>query len=462
MPNDFAYFTLLVWPIVSIVLYKTYPVITATFWTVVGGYLLLPVGVEFNFPLIPSLDKKSIPAIMGFLGCRYIANQKIRFLPPSGVERNLILMLFIGSVATVLTNGEPVIEPNRYIPGLRLRDILSTVASQWLTLAPFILGLQIVKKHEDQVQFLYLLIVAGLWYSTLIIFEIRMSPQLHTWVYGFFPHSWVQQIRYGGFRPVVFLGHGLWISMFIFTVLGSMLAISKIRPRSFRIPDLTLIIFLVVLVVLSKGLGAIMLSLFFLTAMIFLNSNLIMKLSFFLSLTAICYPLLCIANVFPHQSIIDIVSSIDQVRADSLNYRFNQESAFLERATEKLFFGWGDWGRGRVDKSVTDGYWVNVVGEYGLIGYTALFGLIINSIYKIRKQSKVIVNKDSCDYIAATSLVIALLMVDQIPNASINPLMWLLVGSFSGIYQRQPEVLDQQSASHHDIDENINSLRVHR
>ena len=190
MPNDFAYFALLIWPLVSVILYHKYPVITATFWTIVGGYLLLPVGVEFDFPLIPALDKNSIPAIMAFVGCKYIAKQKVTLLPPAGIERKLIILFFLGSVATVMTNGDPVIEANRYIPGLSYHDTLSTVVSQWLLLIPLILGIQIIKTHEAQVQLLRLLIIAGLWYSLLIIFEIRMSPQLHSWVYGFFPHSW--------------------------------------------------------------------------------------------------------------------------------------------------------------------------------------------------------------------------------------------------------------------------------
>ena len=177
MPNDFAYAALLIWPIITILLYHKYPVITATFWTIVGGYLLLPVGVEFDFPFIPPLDKNSIPAIMAFFGCKYIAKKSISLLPSSGIERKLIILFFLGSVATVLTNSDPVIEPSRYIPGLSFRDILSTVVSQWLLLLPFILGMQLVKTHEHQVHLLRLFIIAGLWYSLLIVFEIRMSPQ---------------------------------------------------------------------------------------------------------------------------------------------------------------------------------------------------------------------------------------------------------------------------------------------
>tara|TARA_B110000503_G_scaffold110680_1_gene165589 strand:+ start:746 stop:2095 length:1350 start_codon:yes stop_codon:yes gene_type:complete len=427
MPNNFAYFMLLVWPIVTIVLYKNHPVITATFWTIVGGYLLLPVGVEFDFPLIPPLDKKSIPAIMAFIGCRYIANQKVRLLPPPGIERNLILILFLGSVATVLTNGDPVIEPNRYIPGLSFHDTLSTVISQWLMLIPFILGMQIIRTHKDQVRLLRLLVIAGICYSILIIFEIRMSPQLHTWIYGFFPHSWSQQLRYGGYRPVVFLGHGLWVSIFIFMALGSIVSLSKLKLRSFRLPDNIIVIYFILLLILAKGVGSILLGLGLILAMVLLKKTLISKASILIAFAAILYPLLCIADLFPHQYILEIINSLDPSRAESLGYRFSQETSLLERATQKILFGWGGWGRNRLEESVTDGYWIILVGKYGLIGFAAIFGLMFTSVLRTAKTCLSSTNKIQSQYIAGISLTLAFLMIDQIPNASINPIIWILM-----------------------------------
>ena len=436
MPNDFAYFTLLVWPIVSIVLYMKYPVITATFWTIVGGYLLLPVGVEFDFPLIPALDKKSISAVMAFIGCKYIAKQKIRLLPPPSIERKLIILFFLGSVVTVLTNSDAVIEPNRYIAGLTFHDTLSTVISQWLLLIPFILGLQIIKTHEDQVQVIRLLIVAGLWYSILILFEIRMSPQLHTWIYGFFPHSWTQQLRYGGFRPVVFLGHGLWVSIFIFMILGSIVSISKLKMSSFRFPDTIIIFYFLVLLVLAKGVGSMLLGLILMMGMMFFKYDLILKISVVLATTAILYPLLCIGDLFPHQYLLDSIAAIDASRAESLKYRFDQEAALLERASQKIIFGWGGWGRSLLENSVTDGYWVILVGKYGLVGFAAIFGLFFTSVYRAKKTVELGGNEAQYQYIAGISLTAALLMIDQIPNASINPIIWLLMSIQAGVAKR--------------------------
>jgi hypothetical protein len=41
-------FALLMWPVVALYLFKTCPIGTAILGTILGGYLLLPVGAEIN------------------------------------------------------------------------------------------------------------------------------------------------------------------------------------------------------------------------------------------------------------------------------------------------------------------------------------------------------------------------------------------------------------------------------
>ena len=429
MPNDFAYAALLIWPIITIVLYRKYPVITATFWVIVGGYLILPVGVEFDFPLIPALDKNTIPVILAFIGCRYIAKKKITLLPSPGIERKLIIILFLGSIGTILTNNEPVVEPNRYISGLNFRDTLSTVASQWLLLLPFILGLQIIKNYEDQIKLMKLMVIAGLWYSLLIIFEIRMSPQLHTWVYGFFPHSWAQQVRYGGFRPVVFLGHGLKVSIFIMTFFAISVTLFKLKITKFS--NIIILLFIAIVLVLSKGFGAIILGLLFVVSLLFFSNSKVRYLAMFIAGIAVTYPLLCIFDIFPHQFLVESIGSIDPRRAASLQYRFDQESALLGRAMEKITFGWGTWGRNRLENSVVDGYWIGVIGTYGLVGFVAIFGLMGSAVLKATQVYVSEFTDQNKWLLVGHSLLVALLMLDQIPNHSESPYFWLIVGALS-------------------------------
>lgn len=432
MANNFAYLMLLLWPFVAWWLYRKKEIIPATFWTIAGGYLILPVGVSFDFPLVPALNKGTIPAIMAFVGCKYIAREDISLLPRKSLDRTLILIFFFGSIITVLTNSEPITEIDRFLPGLSSKDIFSIAAGKYLLLLPFILALQLVKTFEDQIQLLKLLVIAGLLYSVLIIFEIRMSPQLHKWLYGFFPHSWGQQVRYGGFRPVVFLGHGLWVSIFLVMVIGSSVALSKIKIKLTRFPDALVIGYLILLLILSKGFGSLILGIITLSAIYFLPTRAMYVTALGIGALAIAYPFLCILEMFPHRYIIEQIDLINTAQAGSLQFRFNHELILLERASEKIVFGWGAWSRNRLVDSVVDGYWIGLVGSYGVVGFTAIFGLMFTTIWRAGSGLKLLVDENEKKLLCAHCLMVALIMIDQIPNHSENPLFWVLIGALAG------------------------------
>src|SRR5260370_35172054 len=96
---------------------------------------------------------------------------------------------------------------------------------------PFLLGPQLLQNSTDGEDILRALAIAGLIYSVPMLFEIRVSPQLHTWIYGYFPNSFEQQMRDGGFRPVVFLGHGLIVAFFVMTTSVAAAAFSRTRTK---------------------------------------------------------------------------------------------------------------------------------------------------------------------------------------------------------------------------------------
>ena len=74
------------------------------------------------------------------------------------------------------------------------------------------------------------LVVAGLAYSVPMLIEVRLSPQINIWVYGFFQHNFDQMMRYGGFRPIVFLPHGLWVAFFALMALVAAVGLWRFGP----------------------------------------------------------------------------------------------------------------------------------------------------------------------------------------------------------------------------------------
>ena len=91
--NWFATLALLAWPFVALWLYQTRPVNQATLWTILGAFLLLPVGASIKLAEgIPQLDKTSIPNLAALAGC-FLIKAPLRFWNGFGAAEVLLLML---------------------------------------------------------------------------------------------------------------------------------------------------------------------------------------------------------------------------------------------------------------------------------------------------------------------------------------------------------------------------------
>ncbi|PCJ49789.1 MAG: hypothetical protein COA74_04890 [Gammaproteobacteria bacterium] len=434
MPNSFAYLTLLLWPLISLLLYRKLDTLPATFITIVGGYLILPVKTAIDLPLIPALDKESISAISALLGCIFIKKIKINLLPKNGAEKWLVIIYLLVPILTTLTNTEPVFDGKFWRTGLTFHDAISSTISNYIRLIPFFIGLQVLKECDEQLLLFKYLTIAGLCYSLPILLEIRLSPQLHTWIYGFFPHAFFgQQMREGGFRAVVFLGHGLLVATFITVALASATILWKNRINTFGIPAIIIVLYMMLILLLSKTMGAYFLALILVPAIAWTESAFINHISRAIIAIIILYPLLTMFEIFPQQEIVDFVNNnLNAERSRSLDYRFHNENRLIEHAKEKFLFGWGGWDRNKPWGTVTDGYWIIVFGVSGFIGFIAIFGLALICVISGVKASDKLVDKFEKKILSTHILLVMVIMIDQIPNHSMSGYIWLLIGALLG------------------------------
>ena len=101
-------------------------------------------------------------------------------------------------------------------------------------------------------------------------------------------------------------------------------------------------------------------------------------------------------------------------------------------------FGWGSWGRNRIyssedgsDLSVTDGAWIITLGMWGWIGYLSIFGMLCLGSVRLLWHKKIL---RSISIPSATlCALLAINLMDSIPNASIRPITWLIAGSIFAI-----------------------------
>ena len=72
------------------------------------------------------------------------------------------------------------------------------------------------------------------------------------------------------------------------------------------------------------------------------------------------------------------------------------------------------------------------MGVFGLVGFVATFGLLGLAVFRAATALKYAQAIREKEYLAALALIIAINIIDLLPNSSLSPLTWLLVGALLG------------------------------
>ena len=434
-----AYFALLIWPFVALYLYAKLPLGQATLWTILAGYLLLPVGAEIKFQMVPAFNKQSIPNLAALIGCVLYARRLPKFFRGFGLAEVLILLILIGPFITSMLNNDPIRIGETVLPGVGPYDAGSQTIAEFIFILPFFLGRQFLRSGKDNTDALRVMVIAGLAYSLLILIEVRMSPQLRTWLYGQVSGANAQEFRDGGFRPVVFLTNGLLVAFFAMTTTVAAAALWRTHTRIGRLPPAGITAYLSVILVLCKTLGAFVYGAVLVPLVRWASPRLQLSIACVLVTIALIYPMLRDADVFPTTALVQVAGVVSADRAASLEVQFDQEHLLLQHAQERPWFGWGRYGRSRLyngwegrDSSITDGYWIIVLGTFGLVGFVAQFALFALAVFRAAMALKFAQSIRESVCLSALALIVAINVVDLLPNASISPWLWLLVGALFG------------------------------
>jgi len=136
-----------------------------------------------------------------------------------------------------------------------------------------------------------------------------------------------------------------------------------------------------------------------------------------------------------------LAAAISPERANSLDFRFDNEAVLLERAELKPVFGWGSWGRNQIlnpytgeIETVTDGRWVITIGVFGWVGFLAEFGLLAWPVFVLVGKS---LNareavRTTSPYLGPIALILGFNLFDLLPNATITTLTFLMSGMLLG------------------------------
>lgn len=438
-------FALISWPVLGLGLFAVLARLPGLIVCVLLPYLFLPEAFELPLPGLPNLDKRLVIALT--LGLIFLLMRDKLAAEPGAQQTRIanrlfyalvaicVALMFLSPLVTSLTNPEPLIYGPLYMPPMRMWDVISMTADTIVALTPFLIAQRYLATPESHQMLMRSIVFAALGYSVLMLVEARFSPQLHNWVYGFHQHSFIQHVR-DGFRPKVFLEHGIHVGFFVFI---SLLAAVSLWKAEGNLKWALAAGFLAMMLVISRNLGALMIVILALGLWFGMPQRPRIIAMIVIGAMVLTYPMLRQSGLLPIDSFLSFVESISEDRAQSLEFRLNNEEKLLEHALKKPLGGWGLWGRNRIyddqghDISVTDGLWIQMLGAFGWLYYLGLFGLLSVPLFFLPGMAR---RKGVAPETMGLALILTGNLIYQIPNTTLTPLNWLIVGALTGAILR--------------------------
>ena len=426
--------------IVPMMLFGWVPLSILFFWilkphhavlvSILGGWLFLPMAA-YNLPGIPEYGKDasiSLGLILGGL----LSGHKRETSFQLKIYDIPILLWCICPVATSLFNG------------LGLYDGLSAAIKNIAAFGvPYFVGRYYFDSAKSLRDICVGIIIGGMIYIPFCLWEVRMSPQLHKMIYGFFQHSFDQHVRYGGFRPIVFMQHGLMVSLWmaVSSVITFWYWQSSEKKNLMWIPLMVVFFSLVVTTLLCKsanGWTILILG----VGLYFLYKKLNVTRSFqILVLIIPLYFILRIPNLLSIQEITSVASIFfDEERVASLIYRLTQEDLICVEVLKQPLLGWGRFGRGLpVDVNtgevliyVRDSLWLISFQTYGFVGLICLYASLLLGPFLIFKNYEKLTQFGSDSIhtlIVALSLTVVFFSIDSLFNSMRSPIYIAISGA---------------------------------
>ncbi len=436
-PNFFADFMLLAWMPICLVLYRLFKPVTAATIALLGGVVLLPSNYAIHFQGIPEIDRHVSAAAGAFAGFLLFV-PKHRLSPPRlGWDTAVLVVLASSSLFSAIMNPDALTYGDVTLPALSAGGSLGLILVRALkVVTPFYLASRLIRGPNDVLEVLRTTVFFGIAYVPLILWEAKMSPQLHATVYGYFPHDFIEHIRAGGFRPVVFTGSGLECGLFMASAMIGAVGLHQAKVRVLGLPTILPLILLFVGVAACLSLAPLLYATTVPLLLLATSRAMQVRVGIALASIVLLYPLLRSQDLFPTSALVSASEYVSGDRANSLQFRFDNEDDLLAKANERPLFGWGGWGRNRIydpetgqDLSITDGAWIIELGQFGLTGFLSFFLLLVVPIILVLRRSALLQPGPPRTLVMSLVFVLLVRTVDLIPNGFTTPYTMLLAGS---------------------------------
>lgn len=430
------------WIPIVLYLFVRFPTKRALIISMIVAWQFLP-QVALSIPGLPPYTKMSAACYGVLLGTLVYDTARFTSFKPGWIDVPILIWCLCPIVSQVSNGGSP------------LSPTLNQIVTWGL---PYLLGRLYLNSLDGLRQLAIGIFAGGLAYIPFTIIEGFRGPILHQMVYGVNAfEDWGQARRMGGWRPVVFMQHGLMVGLWMMTaaLIGFWLwqtgALKKFQGRNMK----TLVIIIIIAFFLCRSTGAY--SLFAMSLIVLFCAKLFktsLPLLFIIGYI-IFYLYLAASGQFSSAEVISFISQLfGEERAGSLGFRFQNEEILGDKARLRFLFGWGDSGGNRVyneygdDVSVTDSLWIIAFGINGVVGLVSLFAsLLLPAIAFCFKYPARTWSNPKVAPAAILGICLTMYAFDCVLNAMTNPIFMLIAGSISGVVLKAPESLKAKKTS---------------
>jgi len=413
------------------------------------GQMFLPPVIALDAPLIPPMGKEILVPMGALIGLFLFRRRTLVDSKPFRGYDLFIVLRMVGIFGTYMTNGDVLQFGPVVLPSISFYDFFTNVFKEIIFWWPvFFLGRTVIRTQRDLRDLFRILVGAGVVYTGFMFIELLISPQLNRIVYGYHQAQFLQSMRGGGYRPMVFMRHGINVAFFTAYTILAATALGAVKGRVFGVKARTLAIYLFIVLILCHSLGALIYAAIGMPLLWFTKPRTTARVAAVLALLTICYPIARATGLVPVDKINAFtLEKFGADRAGSLGLRLSEEEWLMNRAVKRIVFGWGGYSRSfrhdpvtGISNSTTDGVWAIEIGTGGAVAFFSLFGMLLYPAWRGRKILKK-VERDDRPFVACLALMAAIYGVELIPNSSIDPYLTFLVGVLAGIDRRglEPE-----------------------
>ena len=430
----------------------------AVIFAYVGGWLFLPM-LRIKFPGIPDLDKITASSFGILIGASLFDGRTLMRFRPKWFDLPMGLWC-VSPFVTSLVNE------------LGVYDGASNIIAQlgvWGI--PYFVGRVYFNDLEGFKELGLGIVIGAIVYLPMCYVEMVISPTLHQKLYGYVQHSLAQSKRWGGYRPMVFMQSGLALAMYMTfaTLLAGWMWMSGTVKRLFGVPMLAVVgVLFFTQIVVCKTMAA--------TGFMFLGMAALFWIKLMRNMPGLVagLPILVLFATPPAYMYLRSGGTLDgeavaaaagtvasEDRLQSLTTRLKAEDAVVGKAFDapNPWWGWGKWDpnmpgitpwrvytesmrvgadglefRYFKDTAPTDGLWIIIIGQFGIVGLALLTltitvpALILWGRIPLRYWGHRAVAP-----VAAMAVLLVLHMIDNLLNGMINPLFMLALGGVSAI-----------------------------